>query len=110
MRRNRLKKEKPNIAFAVVFPLVTFVVIFAMFYYGITQLSEASDRQQLEGLQTTIERDIVHCYASEGEYPPSLEYLEENYGLTYDHSKYFVDYQPVGTNILPDVTVMEVSK
>lgn len=110
MKRDRLKKTKKNIAVSLIFPFVTFVVIFGLFYYGITQISSANNRQELESLQTTIHRDIVHCYASEGVYPPNLEYIEDNYGLTYDHNKYYIEYQPVGVNVLPDVTVMEVSK
>lgn len=108
MRRNRLKKVKKNIAFSLIIPFVSFVIIFGLFFYGITQVSEANDREILESLKTTVNRDIVHCYASEGMYPPSLSYLEENYGLTYDHDKFYISYEPVGVNVLPEVTVMEV--
>ena len=53
-----------------------------------------------------MERNIVHCYALEGFYPPSLEYMEEHYGLTYDKTLFIVNYQPIGTNIYPDYTVI----
>ena len=43
----------------------------------------------------------------EGSYPESLEYLKEHYGITYDEDRFFVDYKIVGTNILPDVTIIE---
>jgi hypothetical protein len=33
--------------------------------------------------------------------------LKENYGLTYDEDLFFVDYQTIGSNILPDVTIIE---
>ena len=49
----------------------------------------------------------VHCYAIEGSYPESLQYLKDNYGLTYDEEKYFIDYQVLGSNILPDVTIID---
>ena len=49
----------------------------------------------------------MHCYALEGFYPPSLEYMEEHYGLTYDKSAYIVDYQPVGNNIYPNYTIIK---
>ena len=35
-----------------------------------------------------------------------LSYMEEHYGLTYDKDLFFVDYQPIGSNIRPDVTVI----
>ncbi|MCR5094502.1 MAG: hypothetical protein K6B72_11080 [Lachnospiraceae bacterium] len=63
------------------------------------------ERQQ-ESLNDAIHRDIVQCYALEGVYPPSLEYLQEHYGLTWDPETFFVDYEPIGSNLYPDVTVM----
>ena len=43
----------------------------------------------------------------EGTYPQSLDYLKEYYGLMYDEDLFFVDYQVMGSNILPDVTIIE---
>ena len=43
----------------------------------------------------------------EGAYPESLEYLKENYGLIYDEDLFFVDYKVEGSNILPDITIIE---
>ena len=56
-------------------------------------------------LQTAVTRSVTCCY-EEGSYPESLDYLKEHYGLHYDESKYFVDYQPIGSNIMPDITIM----
>ena len=55
----------------------------------------------------TLIRNITYCYAVEGSYPESLDYLKEHYGLTYDEDRFFVDYQVIGANILPDVTIIE---
>ena len=63
--------------------------------------------RQKESLENAITRSITHCYAVEGSYPASLDYLKENYGLTYDEDLFFVDYQTIGSNILPDVTIIE---
>ena len=49
---------------------------------------------------------MVHCYSIEGTYPPNLECLEAHYGLLYDKENFYVDYMPIGSNILPDVTVI----
>ena len=42
-------------------------------------------------------------------YPESLSYLEEHYGITYDKENYVVDYEIIGSNILPDVTVIPLT-
>jgi hypothetical protein len=46
----------------------------------------------------------------EGTYPPSLEYLKEHYGLIYDEESYYIDYTAIGSNIMPDVTILPRSK
>ena len=50
---------------------------------------------------------ICHCYSVEGVYPESLEYLKENYGLTYNEDLFYVDYRTTGANLIPDVTIIE---
>lgn len=42
-----------------------------------------------------------------GAYPESLRYLEEHYGLIYDEDRFFIDYQILGSNIMPDVTIID---
>ena len=58
-------------------------------------------------LEKAVNRSITQCYALEGTYPPDMEYLTAHYGLTYDEDLFFVDYQTVGANIYPDVTIIE---
>ncbi len=67
--------------------------------------TSTKDRQE-QALRSAMERDIVHCYALEGFYPPSLDYIVEHYGLSYDEDIFLVDYQPIGDNIYPDYTIM----
>ncbi len=55
-------------------------------------------------------RSIANCYALEGEYPESLEYIKENYGLVYDEDRFFVDYRVSGSNIMPDVTIIDIKE
>ena len=50
---------------------------------------------------------ITECYAMEGSYPPDVDYLVEHYGLTYDEDEYWIDYQYIGSNLRPDVTIIK---
>lgn len=86
--------------------LLLFAVIFTGCLIGFTSISTRMEEEELRILQDAVTRDITRCYAEEGSYPESLSYLKENYGLTYDEDKYFIDYQPLGSNILPDVTII----
>lgn len=49
----------------------------------------------------------VACYAAQGAYPPDLSYIEEHWGVQIDRSRYAVFYQVEGSNLMPDITVLE---
>ena len=84
-----------------------FLVILLLFLSGINTFSASTYRHQKESLERALNRSIMYCYATEGVYPESLEELKTHYGLTYDENLFFVDYQTVGANIYPDVTIIE---
>lgn len=81
-------------------------ILLLVFLFGLSSIHDTTLQKQQESLETALTRDITHCYAVEGYYPPSLEYIEEHYGLTYDKDLFFVDYRPVGSNMRPSVTVI----
>lgn len=81
-------------------------LLLLLFWFGISSISDSTLSRQQESLETALNRDIIHCYAVEGFYPPSLNYIEEHYGLVYDKDLFFVDYQPIGSNLHPDVTIL----
>ena len=88
------------------FLYVIFPVILIVFLLAIGSLRETTVTKQQESLESALMRDIAHCYAVEGFYPPSLDYIEEHYGLTYNKKLFFVDYQPIGSNMRPNVTIL----
>lgn len=59
-----------------------------------------------ESIRETVLRSAAECYAVEGAYPESLEYLIENYGLSVNNSRYIVVYNAFASNQLPDVQVL----
>lgn len=81
-------------------------IILVCFFYLINSVDRETVEKQRESLEIAINKDILHCYAVEGYYPPSLDYLKTHYGLTYDEDLFFIDYQPIGSNIRPDVTIL----
>lgn len=87
-------------------PALTFLLAFVFVLAGIRSIGNTADEQQLKNLEASIRRSAVQCYALEGSYPESLSYLMENYGVTYDDSRYMVSYQAYGSNMLPVITVL----
>jgi len=107
MNRFSKKSVKNRILESANFSVLFFVVVMAVFVMAISAISANNEENGLKTLESALDKDIVHCYAVEGYYPPSLAYIEDHYGLTYDHSKYIVDYEPIGNNIMPTVTILE---
>ncbi len=90
------------------FSIVVFTAIAVLFYYAVDASGKNTIARQQESLENALSRDIVQCYSIEGRYPPDLEYLEDNYGLIYDKTMFFVDYRPIASNLYPDVTVIKI--
>lgn len=89
--------------------IILFAIILIVFMYAIRFTAGNTLNRQEEALNRAMQRDIVQCYAENGYYPPSLDYIKEHYGLIYDEGTFFVDYTPVGGNIYPSYKVMRHS-
>lgn len=100
-------RKQPLKPFGFFLSVCLFVLILFLFAQGISSFSEDTKRRQKESLTNALMRNITYCYAVEGAYPESLDYLKENYGLTYNEDLFFVDYKIIGSNILPDITIIE---
>lgn len=106
MNRFEYGKPKKRIPRSLL-SVCVFIAVFLLFFQGITTFSADTQKRQRESLENALTRSVTYCYTVEGAYPPSLAYLRENYGLIYDDSLFFVDYQYSGANILPDITIIE---
>ena len=103
----RFYHEKSHILRNPSLLLVFFLLAFSVFFLGIHKISEETNQAQKEHLTQAISRGVAHCYATNGYYPESLDYLKTHYGITYDSEKYFIDYQILGENSFPDITIIE---
>ena len=74
------------------------------------KLLAALQAQNSQGLEDAIHRAVVSCYATEGFYPPTLDYVEEHYGIQIDSSRYAVFYEIFAENLMPDITVLELKE
>lgn len=111
MRRNRFEPNPLGFIPRLIgmLPLLVGVFILLLFLRGIESVSSTTAAKQQESLETALSRSIAQCYAVEGMYPPSLNYIKEHYGLIYDESKFVIDYRPVGSNLMPEVVVLPIN-
>lgn len=88
-------------------PCVLFAAMLAWFVIAASNAASSTDKRELSALKTTIENSITMCYAVEGAYPESVDYLCSHYGLIYDKNKYMIHYDRFASNIRPTVTIWE---
>ena len=84
------------------------VLLAGLLFVGALDRLDAGRRTEgIEQLEQAVRRGAVACYAAEGIYPPTLEYLEQHYGIQVDRTRYRVIYDVYASNRMPDVTVLE---
>ena len=97
-------KKRKRWPLAAVVLVVVLVAVVAWQYT--TQVSGKDlNAESAVALKDAIERSALQCYVVEGVYPPSLSYLEENYGLQVNTKDFYVTYDIFASNLPPDVQV-----
>jgi hypothetical protein len=87
---------------------LVFALLAVVFLVALVSTSRRSSARETEMVSAAISRAIVTCYAVEGKYPPSIDYLYENYGVSVDESRYAVYYDVVAANLMPSVQVTRI--
>lgn len=100
-----MKKKTLRIGPVLLLPAMLAVLL--LFLSALSNLSGGRRSEGRQQLEEAVRRSAVACYAAEGIYPPSLDYLEEHYGLQVDRTRYTVVYDVFASNLMPDVTVLE---
>ena len=107
MRRSIYKKSAGDVLRSAIVPILFTAAMIGMIVYGLQQTEAASRAEGLRILEDGIRRAVVICYAVEGSYPESIAYIEDNYKIHIDRSKYTVHYDIFASNLMPDIKVIE---
>ena len=100
MRRKQQHSNWTPLIAVLLFTLVLCVVI-----VGTGQVATTASEEGMVATRQAIQRAAVLCYASEGFYPPTLAYIEENYGVQIDYENYVIGYEVFASNIMPSIRV-----
>jgi len=103
---NIYKKSAWDFLRSAILPVIFTVAIMAMIVFGLNQTESSSSAEGLRILEDSIRRAVVMCYAIEGRYPESIEYIEANFGIFIDRTRYVVHYSVFASNMLPEITVI----
>lgn len=94
----RRKRMRIIVACAIVAACIVVVALFSA-------MQANAKEQSAVAIRNAIMDSAKQCCAIEGNYPSSLEYLEQNYGLTINHDDYVISYESFAGNIMPTVVV-----
>jgi hypothetical protein len=90
----------------MLFPVLV-AVILLFFMTALNNLKTGNREEGKKQLEQALQRCAVTCYATEGIYPPDIDYMKEHYGIQIDESRYLVRYEVFAENLMPDITVLE---
>ena len=85
-------------AFFLLFPALLLVLSCTLFVAGVSSTSDQA-----------LKNGAIRTYALTGTYPESLSQLLSDYHITYDKTKFVVEYVPNGSNLLPSISVIALS-
>ncbi len=88
--------------------VLAMAVLLAGVWLLVSRVESANDGAQTQFVYDAVQNAALTCYAVEGAYPDSLEYLRSRYGLAYDESRYLVTYDAFASNLVPEIRVVEV--
>ena len=90
---------------------IAVILLLAVLIFGafrtVSYLDRSEQNSQTEMVDDAGKKAALTCYAVEGAYPGALDYLEENYGLSYDRNMYIVIYNAFASNLFPEIHVIE---
>ena len=106
-RRSRRRKSQTKGYLLSAAALLLLVGVFAV---GALSFAGKAGQKGEESLRRAVTRASVQCYAIEGRYPPSVEYLEENYGVRIDRDRYNVFYYGFASNVMPEIVINPIEE
>jgi len=88
--------------------LLAVLLLAGLFLFALHRLEDGHSRVDTRQLELTLRRAATACYAADGQYPMSLEELCQRFGIQYDETKYTVHFEAIASNLMPDITVVNL--
>ena len=81
------------------------IAVLIVVFVAVKDPARDVSEESAAAIKEAVERSALQCYVVEGIYPPSLRYLEENYGLQVNTVDFYVTYDAFASNLPPTVIV-----
>lgn len=101
-----MKRSKNRLAILSQIMTLPFIAIaLIILIRSISGYGATNNALNKSNVQDIVEKYAIQCYASEGSYPPDLNYLVEHYGLILDEERFIYEYDIFASNIKPDIII-----
>ena len=87
--------------------IAIFIALIVAFVFLVNNITGKGNGRELEIVRDAVKNAALTCYAVEGMYPDDLSYLREHYNLSYNEERYIVSYEPLASNLMPSIKVVE---
>jgi len=88
------------------FTISLFLAFLLFLIVSTNSLEKSNNKESIKSLENALNKAVVECYAIEGYYPPNIDYIASNYGISIDDDKYIVHYEIFASNIYPDINII----
>lgn len=100
-----MNRRGNSIGRGIIVSLVVFGIVLATATMLLNRIDRSSAEAEEQLVRDAVKRAAVTCYATEGAYPESLDYLKAQYGLIYNEEEFFISYNAFASNLMPDIQV-----
>ena len=87
--------------------ILVFVALIIVFVVLVNNITGKGNRREMDIVKDAVKNATLTCYAVEGMYRDDLNYLIEHYNLSYNKDRYIVYYEPLASNVIPSIKVVE---
>ena len=102
-----IRKQEKKLNIGLIIGLTVTLLVIILIISGINQAKISINSNAKERLEQAIKNIEIQAYSIEGEYPHTIAEMEEKYGLRYNKERFFVDYDIIASNILPDIFIVD---
>ncbi len=106
MKKLHLPPPLPFAFRRIICMLCVFVVTLALVLTGLSRAGSSVSSGGTQAAEEAVRRAALCCYAFEGAYPESYEYLKEHYPPGINESLYSVHYTAVAPSLMPELAVV----
>lgn len=84
---------------------VAFIAVVLAIILWFTTMNSSASTEQAAVQEEAIRKAAISCYAIEGRYPESLNYIRDNYGVIVNDEDFVINYEAFASNIMPSIEV-----